>query len=84
MSEFSKTKILIISMVLPLYKMIQNLKNALQDPDLIKDKSSQKYWGLKRGLKVGLDKIEIHLEKALMVDYPLGAGEFPNCVFSLI
>ena len=73
-------------MVLPLYKMIQqHLKNALQDPDLVKDKSGQKYWGLKHGLKAGLDKIEIHLEKALVGDYPLlGAGEFPNRVFPLI
>ena len=39
--------------------------------------------GLKRGLKAGLDKIEIHLEKALVGDYPLlGAGEFPNHVFA--
>ena len=36
-----------------------------------------RYWGLKHGLKAGLDKINIHLEKALVGDYPLlGAGEF--------
>lgn len=73
-------------MVLPLYKMIQqHLKNALQDPDLVKDKSGQKYRGLKHGLTAGLNKIEIHLEKALVGDYPLlGASEFPSRVFPLI
>jgi len=49
----------------------QHLKDALKDSDLIKDKSGQKYRGLKRGFQAGLDKINIHLEKALVGDYPL-------------
>jgi len=59
----------------------QHLQNALQDPNLIKDKSGQKYCGLKCSLKAGLDKIKIQLVKALVGDYPLlGAGAFPVCV----
>jgi hypothetical protein len=75
--EFSQTKVPTISKVLPLFKMIQqHLEDALQDSDLIKDKSGQKYRGLKRGFQAGLDKINIHLKKALVGDYPLlGAGE---------
>lgn len=54
----------------------QHLQKSLQDPDLINDKSGQKYGGLKTGIKAGLEKINIHLEKALVGDYPLlGAGE---------
>lgn len=75
--EFSQTKVPTISKVLPLFKMIQqHLEKALDDPDLAKDKSGMKYRGLKTGLKTGLEKINIHLEKALVGDYPLlGAGE---------
>jgi len=63
-------------MVLPLYKTIQrHLEDALRDPDLVKDKSGQKYRGLKHGFQAGLNKINTHLEKALIGDYPLlGAG----------
>ena len=51
---------------------------ALRDPDFAKDKSGQKYCGLKCSFKAGLNKINIHLKKALVGDYPLlGAGEFP-------
>jgi hypothetical protein len=75
--EFSQTGTPTISKVLPLYKMIQqHLESALRDPDLIKDKSGQKYRGLKSGLKDGLNKINIHINNALVGDYPLlGAGE---------
>ena len=75
--EFSQTKVPTISKVLPLFKMIQqHLEDSLRDPDLVKDKSGQKYRGLKSGIKAGLDKINIHLEKALVGDYPLlGAGK---------
>ena len=75
--EFSQTKVPTISKVLPLFKMIQqHLEDSLRDPDLVKDKSGQKYCGLKSGIKAGLDKINIHLEKALVGDYPLlGAGK---------
>jgi hypothetical protein len=75
--EFSQSKVPTISKVLPLFKMIQqHLEDALKDPELMKDKSGQKYRGLKRGLKFGLDKMNIHLEKALVGDYPLlGAGK---------
>jgi len=60
----------------------QHLENALQDPVLVKDKSGQKYQGLKHGLKASFNKIEIHLEKALVGDYPLpGASEFPITFF---
>ena len=53
----------------------QHLEDALKDPDLVKDKSGLKYRGLKRGLQTGLDKLNVHLEKALIGDYPLlGAG----------
>jgi hypothetical protein len=39
-----------------------------------------KYWGLKNGFKAGLAKIDTHLKRALVGDYPLlGAGEFLNC-----
>jgi hypothetical protein len=76
--KFSQTKVLTISKVLPLLKMVQqHLQAALQDPDLVKDRSGMKYRGLKHGFKAGLAKIDIHLEKALVGDYPLlGAGEF--------
>jgi hypothetical protein len=76
--EFSQTKVPTISKVLPLFKIIQqHLEDALRDPDLIKDKSSQKYRGLKHGLKAGLDEINIHLEKASIGDYLLlGIGEY--------
>jgi hypothetical protein len=71
--EFSQTGTPTISKVLPLYKMIQqHLESALRDPDLIKDKSGQKY----RGLKSGLNTINIHINNTLVGDYPLlGAGE---------
>jgi hypothetical protein len=71
-------KVPTISKVLPLFKMIQHhLEMALRDLDLAKDKSGQKYHGLKCSFKVGLNKINIHLKKALVRDYPLlGAGEF--------
>jgi len=78
--EFSQTGVPTISKVLPLYKMIQqHLESALQDPDLIRDRSGQKYRGLKSGLKAGLNKINIYIENALVGDYPLlGTGEcFP-------
>jgi hypothetical protein len=77
-SEFSQTKVPTISKVLPLFKAIQqHLQNTLEDPNLVKDKSGQKYRGLKSGLKVGLAKIDIYLEKALVGNYPLlGAREF--------
>ena len=70
--EFSQLKVPTISKVLPLFKTIQqHLEDALKDPDLAKEKSGQKYQGLKRGLKFGL-------EKALVGDYPLlGTGECP-------
>ena len=76
--EFSQTKVSTISKVLPLFKAIQqHLQNALEDPDLVKDESGQKYQGLKSGLKAGLAKIDIYLEKELVGDYPLlGAHEF--------
>lgn len=75
--EFLQTKVPTISKVLPLYKMIQqHLEKSLRNPDLIKDKSGQTYGSLKAGIKAGLKKINIHLEKALVGDYPLlGAGE---------
>jgi hypothetical protein len=78
MLKFSQMKVPTISKVLPLFKMIQHhLKDVLRDPDLIKDKSGQKYCGLKCGFKAGLNKINNHLEKALVGDYLLlGAGEF--------
>ena len=64
--EFLQTKVPTISKVLPLFKMIQqHLEDLLRDPDLIKDKSGQKYCGLKSGIKAGLDKINIHLERLL-------------------
>ena len=77
-SEFSQMKVPTISKVLLLFKAIQqHLKNALEDPDPIKDKSGQKYRGLKSGLKAGLAKIDIYLEKALVGNYCLlGAHEF--------
>jgi hypothetical protein len=53
----------------------QHLEDALKDPDLAKDKSGQKYRGLKHGFQTGLDKLNIHLEKALVGHHPLlGAG----------
>jgi len=56
----------------------QHLEDVLKDPELAKDKSGQKYRGLKRGLKFGLDEMNIHLEKALVGDYPLlCAGKHP-------
>jgi hypothetical protein len=76
--EFSQTKVPTISKVLPLLKMVQqHLQVALEDPDLVKDRSGMKYRGLKHGFKAGLAKIDAHLEKALVGDYPLlGAGAF--------
>jgi len=73
-----------------LFKAIQqHLKNVLEDPNLIKDKSGQKYQGLKGGLKVGLTKIDIYLEKALVattlswvhvsssfLDFPFNPADF--------
>jgi hypothetical protein len=78
--EFSQTKVPTISKVLPLLKMVQqHLLAALNDPDLVKDRSGMKYRGLKNGFKAGLAKIDTHLERALVGDYPLlGAGEFLN------
>jgi hypothetical protein len=78
--EFSQTKVPTICKVLPLFKTIQHhIQDALHDPDLVRDKSGQKYGGLKSGLKAGLKKLDIHLEKALIGDYPLlSAGEFLN------
>jgi hypothetical protein len=49
------------------------LKKLSKTPISQKDKSGQKC-GLKRGLQTGLDKLNVHLEKALVGDYPLGAG----------
>jgi hypothetical protein len=71
-------KVPTISKVLPLFKAIQqHLQNALKDPDLVRDRSGQIYRGLKSGLKAGLAKIDIYLEKALVGDYPLlGARKF--------
>jgi hypothetical protein len=76
--EFSQTAVPTICKVLPLFKMIQqHLTNALNDPDIVKDRSGMKYRGLKCGLKEGLEKINIYLDKALISDYPLlGAGEW--------
>ena len=76
--EFSQTTVPTICKVLPLLKMVQqHLQVALDDPNLNKDRSGMRYQGLKHGLKAGLDKINTHLEKALVGDYPLlGAGEF--------
>ena len=75
--EFLQTKAPTITKVLPLFKIIQqHLEDMLKDPDLIKDKSGQKYQGLKCGLQEGIHKINTHLHKALIGDYPLlGAGE---------
>jgi len=57
----------------------QHLQKALDDPDLVKDKSGMKYRGLKTALNCGLKKIDIHLEKALVSDYPLlGAVLHPS------
>jgi hypothetical protein len=74
--EFSQTKVPTISKVLPLFKIIQqHLQKALNDPDLVKDRSGMKYRGLKTALKCGLEKIGKYLEKALVSDYTLlGAG----------
>ena len=48
----------------------QHLETAINDPDLIEDKL-----GLKAALNAGLEKIDIHLKKSLVGDYPLlGAG----------
>jgi hypothetical protein len=71
-------KVPTICKVLLLFKTIQHhLEATLRDPDLAKDKSGQKCHGLKCGFKAGLNKINIHIEKALIGDYPLlGAGEF--------
>ena len=76
--EFSQMKVPTICKVLPLLKMVQqHLQVALNDPNLSKDRSGMKYLGLKHGLKAGLNKIDTHLEKALVGDHPLlGAGEF--------
>jgi len=42
--KFSQSKVPTISKVLPLFKMIQqHLEDALKDPELMKDKSGQKY-----------------------------------------
>jgi hypothetical protein len=69
--KFSQLKVPTISKVLPLFKMIQqHLEDVLKDPELVKDKSGQRYQGLKHSLKFGLDKMNIHLEKALVGDYP--------------
>ena len=56
--------------------MIQQcLTNTINDPDIAKDKSNMKYKGLKTALKLGLEKIDTYLDKALVGDYPLlGAG----------
>jgi hypothetical protein len=79
--EFPQTKVPTISKVPPLFKMIQqHLEDAFRDPNLIKDKSSQKYHGLKHRLRAGLDKINIHLKKALVGDYPLCQGT-PEYIF---
>jgi hypothetical protein len=59
----------------------QHLEHALQDPNLVRDKFSQKYRGLKYSLKAGLDKIEIHLEKALVGDYPFLMNTIWSVVF---
>jgi len=77
--EFLQANLPMISKVLPLFKMIQkHLQEALWDPNITKDKSGQKYHGLKNGLKAGLNKIDIHLNNALVGDYPLlGARESP-------
>jgi hypothetical protein len=75
--EFSQTKVPTICKVLPLFKAIQHhIRDALNDSDLTRDKSGLKYGGLKSCLKAGLKKLDIHLEKALIGDYPLlGAGK---------
>jgi hypothetical protein len=67
-----------ICKVLPLYKTIQkHLEVAILDPDLENDKA----YGLKGALEAGLAKIDLHLGKALVGDYPLlGAGTWSQLV----
>jgi hypothetical protein len=73
--EFSTTTAPTICKVLPIYKAIQeHLKNILEDPD-IADMQNAEYAKLKNGVRAGLEKMDIHLAKALKGDYPLlGAG----------
>ena len=60
-----------ICKVLPIYKAIQeHLKDILMDPDLA-DTQNVEYAKLKNGVWVGLEKMDIHLVKALKGDYPL-------------
>jgi hypothetical protein len=67
-----------ICKVLPLYKTIQkHLEVAILDPDLENDEA----YGLKGALEAGLAKIDLHLGKALVGDYPLlGAGTWSQLV----
>jgi hypothetical protein len=73
----SQTKVPTICKILPLFKAIQHhIRDTLNDSDLTRDTSGLKYSGLKSGLKASLKKLDIHLEKALIGDYPLlGASE---------
>jgi hypothetical protein len=73
--KFSTTATPTICKVLPIYKTIQeHLKDILMDPDLTNSQNTE-YAKLKNGVQAGLEKIDIHLAKALKGDYPLlGAG----------
>jgi hypothetical protein len=69
--EFSTTTAPTICKVLPIYKAIQgHLKDTLTDPDLA-DTQNVEYAKLKNGVRAGLEKMDIHLAKALKGDYPL-------------
>jgi len=51
----------------------EHLKNILEDPDLAKMQNAE-YAKLKNGVWAGLEKMDIHLAKALKGDYPLLAS----------
>ena len=69
--EFSTTTAPTICKVLPIYKAIQeHLKDTLMDPNLA-DMQNVEYAKLKNGVRAGLEKMDIHLVKALKGDYPL-------------
>jgi hypothetical protein len=69
--EFSITTAPTICKVLPIYKAIQeHLKDTLTDPDLANTQNGE-YAKLKNGVWVGLEKMDVHLAKALKGDYPL-------------
>jgi hypothetical protein len=71
--EFSQTKVPTISKILLLFKIIQqHLEDALGDPTLIKDKSGQKYRGLKHRLTQALIKL-IFISKRLLLGITLSS-----------